>query len=290
MKQYLNTKLSQDLFGNTLGLRVNLLWEYYALLTRFRYGVFKGILTSTHRHEVKQLKRKGFATIAVGNVDELSQKVSSVFEKDKYKDKTPYIEIEKSDVHLIAEPLFKVLKENASVLKSYYKTNYQVYWSSIQRTITGALPVTTSYGWHLDDNPLQLLKLFIYLNDVKEINGAFRAFDYADSKKLFQKGFISNSAENRAKSQPMVDELLNSGNISINILEGKKGTLLCFDNNLIHKGTLPVKGYRDVIQVEVYPASEELTYENVLNSLTANVLYDYPKNPFYNDLNVTDQN
>jgi hypothetical protein len=284
-KVYFNfsTKLSLFLFNNTLGLKVNLLWLFYTYKVKFKS---KNIHKSCEISD--NLKKNGFAYIANCNVDILSEKVEQVFALQKYKDieniKFSY-EIEKIDLEGIAMPLFEILNNNTSAITNYYKSNFQIYWSSIQRTIPGKMTTATSFGWHLDDNPKQLLKLFIYLNDVMEFNGAFRTFNYYDTDLINKKGFKSNTEINRVNSQSIVNNLLIEKKIHLNVLEGIKGTMLCFDNNLIHKGTLPIQGFRNLIQIEIYPSDSELTYENVFNSLTNKIVTDYPKNPFYNDMN-----
>ena len=67
-------------------------------------------------------------------------------------------------------------------------------------------------------------------------------------------------------------------------LEGKAGTLLMFDNNLVHKGTPPVEGFRQLAQIEVYPSMKQITEGQVFNALTRPILFDYPRNPKTNDI------
>jgi hypothetical protein len=78
---------------------------------------------------------------------------------------------------------------------------------------------TASFGWHIDDNPQQLMKIFLYLNDVEENNGAFRALPLHDSRKLLRAGFISNSIETRQKNQSLVQKYLQKNPDSLTISE-----------------------------------------------------------------------
>ena len=71
----------------------------------------------------------------------------------------------------------------------------------------------------------------------------------------------------------------------LNVLEGSAGTVLMFDNNLIHKGTVPVVGYRSIFQIEIYPSNKKLTLSNVKKSIANQIGKDYPSNPFVNEFN-----
>ena len=60
--------------------------------------------------------------------------------------------------------------------------------------------------------------------------------------------------------------------------------VLMFDNNLVHKGTPPREGFRQLAQVEIYPSMTKLTEEQVHLSLTNPLVHDYPHDPRVNDL------
>ena len=57
---------------------------------------------------------------------------------------------------------------------------------------------------------------------------------------------------------------------------------MCFDNNLIHKATLPENGFRDLIVMEVFPAFKEINSKNISKSLSMSLEEpDYPRWPFF---------
>ena len=171
----------------------------------------------------------------------------------------------------------------AGVLEAYYRSHFQPYWSRILHYESGYVhPPSSSFGYHIDDNPKQLLKVFFYLNDTRESNAAFRAFDYSASRKLLKKGFISSSEALREKSQALVTDAFVKENLRI--LEGDAGTILIVDNNLVHKATVPQEGYRDALVVEVYPAERPFTEESIRRALGAEIKTDYPLDPYHNDL------
>jgi hypothetical protein len=69
----------------------------------------------------------------------------------------------------------------------------------------------------------------------------------------------------------------------LKVLEGKAGTVLAFDNNLVHKGTAPREGFRYAIQIPIIPALSAITLEKVEMALGSPRLRDYPANPAFND-------
>jgi hypothetical protein len=168
------------------------------------------------------------------------------------------------------------------VLRAYYGSAAQPYWINVMRYVVGESKAESSFGYHIDDNPRQILKIFIYLNDTFESNGAFRAFDYSVTQEICDRGFISCSPELRRESQVFITPQLERERLQV--LEGKCGTVLIFDNNLIHKGTLPRTGYRDVICVEIYPSARPWTQDDIAKGLLAPIVLDYPRNPFVNDI------
>jgi hypothetical protein len=124
------------------------------------------------------------------------------------------------------------------------------------------------------------MKVFVYLNDVNESNGAFRAFPKQSTTYLFLKGFRSNGVQTRVDAQPLVNEYFKKYPKRLKILEGPTGTVLGFDNNLVHKGTLPQKGYRHVVQILLYPSDTPLSVPSVKKALLSERTRDYPSNPY----------
>lgn len=132
-----------------------------------------------------------------------------------------------------------VLKNSEQDVIGYSSSYFQPYLIQIQRTTPGKTQADSPFVWHMDDNPREMLKLFVYLNDVKESNGAFRVFSLKHSRRILMKGFQSNCPDARIKSQAIADSHLHKNPKSLKVLEGPERTVLAFDNYLIHKGTAP---------------------------------------------------
>lgn len=272
--------LSLKTFGNSLGIFKNFVYwlqhQYSKLFST--HDIYEEKVKSF----AKKLKKNGYVILESQNVDFLAQKVSTYFSQNPCVNGTGFVD--KKTAQQFSSDIFHIIKGQASdVLKEYYGSNFQNYWATIMRYEVGPKQDPSSaFGFHLDDNPKQLLKIFIYLNDTHERNGAFRAFDYSETQNLIRKGFISCSPELRVRSQKLIDQ--KTIEEKLKVLEGKKGTVLIFDNNLIHKGTLPIEGYRDTICVEIYPSHKEISTTTLEKGLGANFQVDFPANPFVNDI------
>lgn len=274
--------ISLRLFGNTLGFKINSAYFIQHQWSRIKSrGATNSISEQAHNYAA-EVKTRGFTKIGPLPVDELSDKVKRYFDSASLSKGTA--NMERHLARDLAPQLYQLLSGKIEeVLRAYYGSYVQPYWINPMRY--GASPERTpdsSFGYHLDDNPRELLKIFIYLNDTYKSNGAFRTFDYEVSKSLFKKGFISSTPELRVSSQKLIEKQLESE--KLHVLEGPKGTILIFDNNVVHKGTIPEQGYRDVICVEVYPSARRWQEEDLRKGLAAPIQHDYPHNPFINDI------
>ncbi len=130
---------------------------------------------------------------------ELSEKVFKYFESHPCKNGIGYVDKDVA-VEFASSVLDAIGGEVKSTIDAYYQCPFQTYWINFMRYEAGMnWSSDSSFGFHIDDNPTQLLKIFIYLNDTFESNAAFRTFDYSATNKLVKDGFISCSPELRVK-------------------------------------------------------------------------------------------
>ncbi len=273
--------ISLRLFGNSLGFRTNLKWRKLSKEAKKMYNI--PVLNSLKSAELISSR---LCVLGQSNCLELQNFVHNYFEDGKGSpvEGAPQIIImDRETQKLTANWIYSILKEFSTPVETFFKSYFQPYHIIIQKSIPGNTTADTSFGWHLDDNPDEYIKLFIYLNDVKESNGAFRAFDLVSSQKILAKGFKSYSAKDRINSQGIADAYLKDNPDSLKILEGAAGTVLAFDNNLVHKGTAPREGYRYAIQIPVIPSLHQFDLKCVEKALTSPRLRDYPLNPLIND-------
>ncbi len=274
--------LSLKIFGNSLGLKVNVPYWIHHRISRFQSALDRARLNSDALAKAQELRQTGFVKLGKVDVRELAADVDGFFARNPCSNGVGFVERDYSKKY--ASELYQVLQNPIfDALYAYYGSFFQNYWITVMRyEPTETSKEATSFDFHLDDNPRELLKIFIYLNDTKKENGAFRTFNYQATTELIQKGFLSCSAELRTKSQALVSADFVEKNL--NVLEGDAGTVLIFDNNLIHKGTVPEAGHRNIICIEIYPSRNPVTIETLEKGLSRKFDVDYPANPFVNDI------
>lgn len=264
------------LFGNTLGFEVNRAWKNFVSDCQ---KVYRGKKRAGVGTPAATMQDQGLAVLGQINVEELAVAVEAYFGNDQ----KVYAAMDTAEAAKLAPLVFKALQSVQHEVEAFFGSHFQPYWISIQKTCPGPTSSASSFGWHIDDNPKEMIKVFVYLNDVSESNGAFRAFPWKITKKLLKDGFRSNSEMVRMANHEKINKYLEDNPDSLLVLEGPKGTVLGFDNNLVHKGTAPRQGYRLAIQIPVIPSLTPITLEQVEKALSSPGKRDYPLNPYVND-------
>lgn len=282
--------LSLIFFGNTLGFIVNPIYLLHNCIARIFFLVnFKKksfLKSSLTKSNSKELKNLGLKIIGITSCHhKLKEKFRSSFDEraasDVFLDSPGYIRLNRQLYSNFLDEIIEIIESDLNnFLYSYYGSYYKIFWTSILRMC----PVDghkddESLLWHYDDNPEGILKVFIYCSDQKEDTGAFKTFDLKTSNILKKTGFFTYTTEDRIKNQEKIKLLENKKNYLV--AEGDAGSILVFQNNIIHKGNLPKIGNRDLIVLEVIPSLTKMTKDDVLYSLNKNVTVDYPKNPFF---------
>jgi hypothetical protein len=261
-------------YRNTLGIERNGFYSKYCKEMRKIYKESGN--SSKMSEEIRQLRFSHLAVVGKVECDAFAKSIEKEFEGVS----DPVKSLEQEKAVKYADEIFGILKSIDSKLISFYKSYYIPYWIQIQRNNPGQAQAGSAFQWHTDDNPTGVMKIFVYLNDVKKSNGAFRAFPKWSTTYLFLRGFRSNGIQTRVDAQPLVNRYLKKYPHRLKILEGDTGTLLGFDNNLVHKGTLPEMGYRHVVQILLYPSNKPLNFQVVERALLSKRERDYPSNPY----------
>lgn len=278
-KPYMRARL-----GHTLGPELQRKWNDFHTQYKKAYG---GSHTLTNDEEacVQQLHTKGIAVLAKLDCQALSTEVDSRFKA--MEDGKSHLSIKlprDSRTADLTRPLFNILQDISPVIEAYFSSHFQPYFITIERNQPSPTTPDTSFGWHIDDNPRQIMKIFVYLNDVYRDNGALRGFTYEHSYKMLKKGFVSYNEKTRIENQVIPNDYLARNKDSLTFFEGDAGTVLMFDNNIVHKGTAPVQGERQFIQIEIFPSMKKMTEQQVTDALTKPIVRNYPTDPFYNDM------
>jgi hypothetical protein len=115
--------------------------------------------------------------------------------------------------------------------------NLQTFASHEYITEGDAGEWTRNYYLHFD--PFRALKFFIYLTDADESNGAFRAIPgtHHECKKIREGYSMDELFQDKYRIEANSDKLKWSEN-DCQYYEGKAGTLLIFDTDIVHGGGL----------------------------------------------------
>jgi len=146
----------------------------------------------------------------------------------------------------------------------------------------------SSYIWHYDNNPDEIVKNIIYLNDVSTENSPFEYLTKPDGKGYMFNGYRVgpdkwNSAPNGSRVNKEVKELEATGHQPVKIT-GPKGTAFTFNNNTCHRANPIIEGYRDVINIRVKPTLNKITLisKNNTTSFETNGVVNPSPQAFYN--------
>ena len=140
-------------------------------------------------------------------------------------------------------------KETRNIIRSIYDANFLVLSARTYRFVpSNEFVPRSTWLWHCDDHPDCMIKLFFYLNDTSRKNSALQAHPLSSSMKIKRGGFF----DRRNVPSALQDQL--DDKTRFLDLEGKRGTRIFFNDNMIHRAVLPQEGQRDVIVFEIIPS------------------------------------
>jgi hypothetical protein len=274
------------LFDNRLGLRRNLRYMRYLADCRRASSLSHASedgLSVEARRALTELRRDGLCRmppeLEAKRIQTLASKVdcllTDVRNHQPLGGELSAFTTHLHDCHRLFPEMVEFLTPNVvSVLKAYYRAHFKLYYAEVYRTHPTDKRPLLSWLWHTDDHPAPILKVMVYLTPTTDGSGAFRAFRRPSSQHLLRQGF------QRDRAHLFAAELEDVTNIVV--CEGPPGTTVIFDNNLVHKATVPRVGHRDVLVFEVLPGSQP--YQEHLarmgNNLSADHRSDYPEDPY----------
>jgi hypothetical protein len=254
-------KLTIRVFGNTIDLRVNLLYAVYVWLVKLA-GFFglgqRPRVSEAGRREAATIHANGFtkllSVLPEADLTSISAKVDALFAQPDKTVKTledgGLVRL-KSCLEEVPELERYVLAPKVKeVLQGYFGCAYKVYNCDVYRTVPQAHDNPEekfgSLKWHFDNCPDALLKIMVYLTDTNVENGALTLIDKGTSVNLKHRGFWDRNEAHRYTQE------IEEGALA---LEAPAGTALLFSvHHCIHKATLPRVRHRDVAVFLVQPA------------------------------------
>lgn len=123
---------------------------------------------------------------------------------------------------------------------------------------------SASWLWHWDNNPDEIFKIIIYLTDVGRDEGPFE-FMVDENGDPVMKHSTRTGHDNWNKppngSRVLANEIKSikdKGGKSVRVT-GKRGTVIVFNNNIVHRANVPAKGKtRDIMTLRVRPTLEPM--------------------------------
>ena len=132
----------------------------------------------------------------------------------------------------------------------------QVQYVHAYRSPVCIAPEASATLWHSDNHHEGIMKIMLYLNDVSEAQAPFEFLRHTETKKPPR---VVGSRPPRYPGsrvpKAVIDAYLQNGYERFKAT-GKKGTILLFDNKIIHKGNHAQVGYRDALVLQLKPAIE----------------------------------
>ena len=210
-----------------------------------------------------------------------------------------------NDVFIFEEEI-KTILENYLVPyleKDIFGCYVQCQNVKIYKTTSDSLIEQLSWLWHFDNNPKEQIKVMIYLNDVDD-NGPFTYLskdnkaikinptkqDYKNWKPGPSNLFNALGIKWKGTRIPrhFIPKFTRQSCIEKNI-KGPTGTTIFFDNNIIHKGTIPFgcnqnsDNFRYAMTLQFQPINKKLqpifSKENTGNGWNYRVYDIYPEAP-----------
>ena len=114
-----------------------------------------------------------------------------------------------------------------------------------------------SWLWHFDNHPREMIKVMVYLTDVGEDQAPFEYVCDAEGRPVLGAPLAPLHGDSRVAAEQVARVVANGGRRVV--VTGPAGTVIVFDDNVVHCGTLARVGHRDVVVLQVRPATFRAT-------------------------------
>jgi hypothetical protein len=147
----------------------------------------------------------------------------------------------------LCEPLLEQIEQQV------YRSAVIVDKLYVYRSVVSRRQPQASWLWHFDNHPREMLKVIIYLTDVDDGSAPFEYLCGHDGRPV-RGGPIGPLARDGRVPMAAIQDRLAAG-ARCEAVTGPQGTVLLFDDNVIHRATLATRRHRDVIVLQLRPAS-----------------------------------
>ena len=230
-------------------------YDKYLKICRDLYEGNKPSLDSFYSNPVKRIPIEEFSKNYMDSVNFISEKVKTYFDQHPtneimnwYPD---FLHFE-DQIETICQELVPWLEVNTYGCYLFVDKIYIYRTAQLQSR-------ESSYKWHYDNNPEEIVKNIIYLNDVNENNSPFEYLQDPNGNGVIfeatRKGTDDwTNAPNDSRLDNEVEYLVKNGYNSFKVL-GPKGITYAFSNDACHRANPVIEGYRDVINIRVKPTT-----------------------------------
>lgn len=248
--------ITVPLFGNWNRLDLNVVHAVHHAVCRV-IGMARrvDVTADAQRRHVDALARDGFCVVEnalpPAVLHRLSSDAARLFADPSHCYKPggleSFVTHVRESMRLVPHMTDVLTPEIVGILHGAFGSLFKVYFGTIYRTHVTERAPTKSWLWHSDNHPGPRLKIMAYLTDATAETGALRIIPRPATRELFSRGFRDRT------DVAAFEDVLQDDSKHI-VLEGRAGTVIVFDNNMIHKATAPVTGYRDVVMLQVLPS------------------------------------
>lgn len=149
----------------------------------------------------------------------------------------------------LADPLLAALEQRV------YGCHLIVDKLYIYRSPVSHQQPKASWLWHFDNHPREMLKVMVYLSDVDRESAPFEYLRDEAMRPRLGAPLAPLHSDSRVPSDE-IERLVKAG-WHCQRVTGPTGTVLVFDDNVLHRGTLAQARHRDVVVFQVRPAQFE---------------------------------
>jgi hypothetical protein len=156
-----------------------------------------------------------------------------------------YVELE-----ALKELAAEVTRELETKIYGTYVVVDKVY---VYRNLTTRQAPQVSWLWHYDNHPNEISKVMVYLTDVSDKTAPFEFMAAQRSGKALSLAPTPLVGTSRLGPDAL-EHYMESGYRGRRVT-GKAGTLILFDNNIAHRANVATEGHRDVLVLQIRPAT-----------------------------------
>lgn len=150
------------------------------------------------------------------------------------------------------------------VEKTIFNCNLYAMSAYVYKTRPGSYDSKSvgSLTWHIDNQPKEIIKIMVYLEDVDETSGPFQILDKEGSGYKVKTTRVDHTDwKDRNPQTRYSDSQINNYRTlkyAPKNLTGPAGTVIIFDNNIIHRATMCDKKERNVVTFMVKPIDHKV--------------------------------